>query len=933
MVSRNTLRSRLLALATGAGLVAGVLGTTAVQAEQYQFGDIEVFFDTTVSVGASMRTASRMNEFLAEGNGGNQETRGILNATVCDTADFAASSGATCNTISTAPFFIGFAAAYGADLTPGTPDDGLVGVAVRDTNDADNFSGSVNGDDGRLNYDRGDLIGAASKVTHDLEINWRNFTVFTRASYFYDAVLNDPGATDRSPLGNDVRNDIGHGFEVLDAFISTDFEIPGANIPATFRQGYQVINWGEATFFLNGISTFNPIDVTAFRRPGAELREAFVPVHASFIQMALPYELSLEAFYQWEWRGFELDPAGSPFSGADIIRPYDGVPGLGDSFISGSPYAGTYRRNCDTYSLYADPAGPLFASLGTAPLGVLNQIGLGLGAFAVPDPTLSPGNCQGTEIDMRYFIPLGEVEETLVRNGDLNIVHRMADLEPDDSGQFGVALRYYADWLNATEFGFYFTNLHSRLPFVQLVPQNDSQVFIDVIQATDSSISRQAMPTGCAVAGDLVNDGFLTTGHFGLYASIIPDPVNAPGVNYETLLGLYAISDPNNPGATLGHDPNGYMAAVAPLADAILFSARTPGFFDDGGTPYDGIDESLLDDDTPLGTITADLANGGSLLTLMQINCALSAAQSGIVAFDPGNFNPAAHGGLTQTAPMLVTGAETLNLSTQHGVRFQYPEDIRTYAISFNTTVGTWGVQGELVYRDNQPLQVDTDSLTIASAALQCAFPAGVGDLGLAFETMNTNGVSCNPTAAAEPIDGYVREEVWTGNIGTTATFTGSNPLIGLLGADLGILVTEAGFVYVPDAPAEGDFSRRQLSNTSCQGSDLPLGGLLGLDFRHGCRPDDLSYGYTLLGRLDYNNVFGAFTVSPQMAFSHNVEGTSPSPISNYVEDRMSLNFGIGASYQNTWRASLNYTNYFGGGIYNKDRDRDFASFSLSYSF
>ncbi len=931
MVSQTTLRSRLLALATGAGLAAGLMGTGA-QAAQYQVGELEIFFDTTVSLGASVRTASRETAFLPEGNGGPAESRPILSGELCGTLAFVLTSGATCDPLASSFIYHGVDPSWDPLAVSGTPanpvdffgDNYIVpeanaGAAVRDTDFPDNFDGSINGDDGRLNWDQGDFIGAASKVTHDLEINWRNVTFFTRATYFYDAVLNDAGSAARYGLGDDVRDDIGHGFEVLDAVVSVDFDTPFLDIPTTFRQGYQVINWGEATFFLNGISSINPIDVTAFRRPGAEIREALVPVHASFIQMALPYDLSLEAFYQWDWRGFELDPAGSPFSGGDIVRPFDGTPGLGGSFIGGSPLAGSYRRNCDTAALYGDPDGPL-AGLGGLPLGVLNQLGLVLPADPIGDPlgpralagpsaTLSPGNCNGSEIDMRYEIPIGMNEEVRIRNGDLNHVRRLGDADPRDDGQWGVALRYYADWLNATEFGFYFTNTHSRLPYVQLVPQNDSRVFIDAVQATDSAIGRQVLPTGCAdnVLSAAPGDGFLATGTFAIYSGT-PFPVAG---DYETALGFYSISDPFNPNpAANGSDPNGYMAAVAPIADSILAAAGTPGFT---GTE-----------------VQADVADGASLLTLMHINCALAAAQSGVVDF---SFDPEAEGGLNQFAPTMATGAEVLNLSAQHGVRFQYPEDIRMYGVSFNTTVGTWGVQGELAYRDNMPLQIDTDSLTIASAALQCAFPAGVADLGLVFEGRQTNSVNCNPLAPSAPLDGFVREEVWTGDIGTTATFTASNPIIRMTGADLGILLTEFGFVYVPDARAEGDFSGPQLQNTSCQGSDLPLGGLLGLDGRTGCRPDDLSWGYLLFGRLDYNNVMGAFTVSPQLAFSHDVEGTSPSPISNYVEDTMSLNLSVGMSYQNTWRGSIGYTSFFGGGIENKSRDRDFASVSLSYSF
>ena len=35
-----------------------------------------------------------------------------------------------------------------------------------------------------------------------------------------------------------------------------------------------MINWGESTFIQNGINVINPIDVTKFRIPGSELREA-----------------------------------------------------------------------------------------------------------------------------------------------------------------------------------------------------------------------------------------------------------------------------------------------------------------------------------------------------------------------------------------------------------------------------------------------------------------------------------------------------------------------------------------------------------------------------------------------------------------------------------------------------------------------------------
>ena len=45
-------------------------------------------------------------------------------------------------------------------------------------------------------------------------------------------------------------------------------------------------------------------------------------------------------------------------------------------------------------------------------------------------------------------------------------VPRADDHNPSDSGQYGVALRYFASNLNDTEFGFYFENYHSRTPIL-----------------------------------------------------------------------------------------------------------------------------------------------------------------------------------------------------------------------------------------------------------------------------------------------------------------------------------------------------------------------------------------------------------------------------------------------------------------------------------
>jgi len=51
---------------------------------------------------------------------------------------------------------------------------------------------------------------------------------------------------------------------------------------------------------------------------------------------------------------------------------------------------------------------------------------------------------------------------------------RVDDLEPDDGGQYGIAVRYYSEALNDTEFGFYYMNLHSRLPIASVYRSSNS---------------------------------------------------------------------------------------------------------------------------------------------------------------------------------------------------------------------------------------------------------------------------------------------------------------------------------------------------------------------------------------------------------------------------------------------------------------------------
>jgi hypothetical protein len=75
--------------------------------------------------------------------------------------------------------------------------------------------------------------------------------------------------------------------------------------------------------------------------------------------------------------------------------------------------------------------------------------------------------------------------------------------------------------------------------------------------------------------------------------------------------------------------------------------------------------------------------------------------------------------------------SDTLGIDTAK-LALEYPNDIDLIGLSFNTTVGAWSIQGEVAYRPNLPLQVDTHDLVFAALGptlTNCQDPSS-GSLG-----------------------------------------------------------------------------------------------------------------------------------------------------------------------------------------------------------
>jgi len=244
------------------------------------------------------------------------------------------------------------------------------------------------------------------------------------------------------------------------------------------------------------------------------------------------------------------------------------------------------------------------------------------------------------------------------------------------------------------------------------------------------------------------------------------------------------------------------------------------------------------------------------------------------------------------------------------------------YGASFNTLLGRTGIalQGEISYRDDMPLQVDDIELLYAALS-------GVDGFTGMFIGANNQVGDYNGQLGTE-IPGYILRDV--SQVQATATkFFGPT-----LGTDQIVLLGEVGVTYVHDMPSKSEM-RLDGPGTYVSGN-ATLGPAT-----HPGKPierskhfaDSTSWGYRLVSRLDFNNVFRSVKLMPRVAWRHDLSGNSPGPGGNFLEGRKAISFGLAATYQNSWSADMSYTNYTGLGRHNLINDRDFIQCNVKYSF
>lgn len=272
----------------------------------------------------------------------------------------------------------------------------------------------------------------------------------------------------------------------------------------------------------------------------------------------------------------------------------------------------------------------------------------------------------------------------------------------------------------------------------------------------------------------------------------------------------------------------------------------------------------------------------------------------------------------------------------------EYPDNLQTYAVAFNTQLGTSGValQGQVEFRKDTPLQFDDVELLFSALTPLEQALWGLQNPGTPFPTTCDASAPtmsrCGQLGATAPggvVQGWGRYNVWQEQVTATKAFSQ------VLGAQQLVLVAEAGAMNVigmPDKTTGGPNGQGLRFN----GPGTSVSGNAALAYLHygEVEPqnrfaDPFSWGFRLAGKLDYPNLIGSWTVSPKLTWQQDVRGTSPGPGGNFVEGREALGLGLGANYQNRWQLEMTYTRYAGAGRYNDLIDRDWVAAAIKYSF
>lgn len=215
-------------------------------------------------------------------------------------------------------------ATLSAGWRAGNPDRDLIGIG-----DGGSGSGYTAGP-ATQNFAAGHNYSTLLRLVGDVNLKKDNFGLMLRAKAWEDVRLkyqatpvgapsNDYAVNQRlSDEGFDTRLSKFSGAQFLDAYAYGTFNV-GDRSSMKVKLGSHAVNWGES-LFIPGVNRYSVFDVSALRQPGTLIKEGILPVQQVSMNLGVNEGLSLEGFYQFEWKPHVLDGCGTYWSLATSLN-------------------------------------------------------------------------------------------------------------------------------------------------------------------------------------------------------------------------------------------------------------------------------------------------------------------------------------------------------------------------------------------------------------------------------------------------------------------------------------------------------------------------------------------------------------------------------------------------------------------------------------
>ncbi len=145
-----------------------------------------------------------------------------------------------------------------------------------------------------------------------VDVDAADFGLHASAAGWYDGIDNSDGGGDQSGSYRtaEASEEGGRNLELFEAFLHGTAEL-GRDRPLSVRLGRHSLVWGESLFFQNnGIAGgMTPVDSYIVQvASDYHARNVYLPVDQLSLSWAATGDLTIQAYYQFEWRRSRIDP-------------------------------------------------------------------------------------------------------------------------------------------------------------------------------------------------------------------------------------------------------------------------------------------------------------------------------------------------------------------------------------------------------------------------------------------------------------------------------------------------------------------------------------------------------------------------------------------------------------------------------------------------